>query len=60
VPLADVERALGRKVAITIPSDGAAMTRALNTGVSVLDRRAGVKSAGRFRDLARLVTSNGS
>ena len=60
VPLADVERALGRKVAITIPSDGAAMTRALNTGVSVLDRRAGLKSAGRFRDLARLVTSNGT
>jgi pilus assembly protein CpaE len=59
VPLADVERALGRKVALSLPSEGAAVTRALNTGLSLLDRRAGVKSASRFRDLARLVTANG-
>jgi len=59
VPLADVERALGRKVALSLPSEGAAVTRALNTGLSLLDRRAGVKSASRFRDLARLVAANG-
>jgi len=35
------------------------VTRALNTGLSLLDRRAGVKSASRFRDLARLVAANG-
>ena len=60
VPLADVERALGRKVALAIPSEGAAVTRALNTGISLLDRRAGVKNAARLRDLVRLVTANGS
>ena len=59
VPLADVERALGRKVALAIPSEGVAVTRALNTGISLLDRRAGLKNAGRFRDLIRLVTANG-
>ena len=59
VPLADVERALGRKVALAIPSEGVAVTRALNTGISLLDRRAGLKNAGRFRDLVRLVTANG-
>ena len=59
VPLADVERALGRKVALSLPSEGATVTRALNTGLSLLDRRAGVKSASRFRDLARLVAANG-
>ena len=55
VDVAEIERALGRKVMVTIPSDGAAITTALNTGISILDPRAHVRGAKGYRDLADLV-----
>lgn len=55
VDVAEIERALGRKVALTIASDGAAITAALNTGIPVVDPRAHVRGAKSFRDLADLV-----
>ena len=55
VDVAEIERALGRKVSLTIASDGAAITQALNTGISMLDPRAHVRGAKSYRDLADLV-----
>ncbi|HEV8229869.1 MAG TPA: AAA family ATPase [Candidatus Limnocylindria bacterium] len=54
VPPTEVEKALGKKVALAIPSEGASIVRALNSGIAVVDRRAGVRSKA-FRDLTRLV-----
>jgi pilus assembly protein CpaE len=54
VPPAEVEKALGKKVALAIPSEGPSIIRALNSGMAVVDRRAGIRSKA-FRDLLRLV-----
>lgn len=57
VDVPEIERALGRRVALTIGSDGAAVTQALNSGLSVLDPTARVRVAKSYRDLADLVNS---
>lgn len=51
----DMQRALGRSVGITIPSDGVGVTEAINRGFALLDSRAHSKVGNSFRELADLV-----
>ncbi|OLC53645.1 MAG: hypothetical protein AUH85_13730 [Chloroflexi bacterium 13_1_40CM_4_68_4] len=53
IPPEEIERALGRKIVATIPSDGAALVRAANSGVPFDDRRA--MSSKALRQLVRLI-----
>jgi len=52
VSVAEMERALGMPVAAQVPSDGVAVTKAINEGMSMMDPRANVRVARAFRDLA--------
>lgn len=52
---ADMSKALGQKIAATIPSEGVTVTDAINRGLSLLDARARVRSARHYHTLASLV-----
>jgi pilus assembly protein CpaE len=54
---ADVARALERPIAVAIPSDGVAITEAVNRGLSILDPRLRSRAARAYRDLAKLVAA---
>lgn len=51
----DVERALARSITVSIPSDGAAVTDAINRGITVIDPRIHSRAAPSYRELARAV-----
>ena len=51
----DMSKALGQKVAATIPSEGITVTDAINRGLSLLDSRARVRIARHYHTLASLV-----
>jgi pilus assembly protein CpaE len=55
VGVADIERNVGKPIAVGIPSDGIGVTDAINHGVSVFDHRARVRSARAYRRLAHLL-----
>ena len=57
IPLSDIERALGRPVAMTIPSEGVGITEAINQGISLFDARArtGARASRSVAKLAQLV-----
>lgn len=50
--LAEVNKVLGRPAAFAIPSDGAAVTEAVNRGLSVMDTRVRTKVTKVYRELA--------
>lgn len=50
--LADVGKVLGRPATFAIPSDGAAVTEAVNRGLSVMDTRVRTKVTKIYRELA--------
>jgi pilus assembly protein CpaE len=52
---ADMSKALGRKIAATIPSEGITVTDAINRGLSLLDSRARVRIARHYHALASIV-----
>jgi pilus assembly protein CpaE len=52
---ADISKALGQKIAATIPSEGITVTDAINRGLSLLDARARVRIARHYHDLAAIV-----
>jgi pilus assembly protein CpaE len=54
----DMTKALGRKIAATIPSEGISVTDAINRGLSLLDARARVRLARQYHDLAALVAAS--
>jgi pilus assembly protein CpaE len=50
--LAEVNKVLGRPASFAIPSDGAAVTEAVNRGLSVMDTRVRTKVTKVYRELA--------
>jgi len=56
--LPEMERALGMPIGAAIPSDGAGVTKAINEGRSMLDPRAGVRTARAFRALADQIATD--
>jgi pilus assembly protein CpaE len=57
IGIPEIERALGRVVFATIPSDGVNVTQAVNRGLSPLDAQAHTTAARPLRQLAALVES---
>ena len=55
VSVADVERNLGRRVAATIPSDGVAVTDAINQGISMFDSRVRGRAGRSYAKLAEAI-----
>lgn len=53
--LGEMEKALGKKISLSIPSEGVAITKAINQGLSALDTRARARTSQSFIDLADLV-----
>jgi pilus assembly protein CpaE len=51
----DMTKAFGRKIAVTIPSEGISVTDAINRGVSLLDSRLRVRIARHYHELAAVV-----
>ncbi len=51
----EMEQALGKKVSLTVPSEGIAVTQAINQGILALDTRARVRISQSFVELADLV-----
>lgn len=51
----DMTKAFGRRIAITIPSEGVAVTDAINRGISLLDSRLHVRIARQYHELAALI-----
>lgn len=51
----EMEQALGKKVSLTVPSEGIAVTQAINQGIPALDTRARVRISQSFVELADLV-----
>jgi pilus assembly protein CpaE len=60
ISLGDIERNIGKPIAIGIPSDGIGVTEAINQGVSVFDHRSRVRSARAYRRLAALLSREGT
>ncbi|HEY7624895.1 MAG TPA: AAA family ATPase [Candidatus Limnocylindria bacterium] len=60
ISLGDIERNVGKPIAIGIPSDGIGVTEAINQGVSVFDHRSRVRSARAYRRLAALISGDTS
>ena len=58
VTVPEIERALGMPVAAQIPSDGVAITKAINEGVSLMDPKADLRVARAFRGLADLLAKD--
>lgn len=58
VGLSDIERNVGKPIAIGIPSDGIGITDAINHGVSVFDHRSRVRSARAYRRLAHMLVDD--
>jgi pilus assembly protein CpaE len=55
ISVGDIERNVGKPIAVGIPSDGVGVTEAINQGVSVFDHRARVRSSRVYRRLAHLL-----
>ncbi len=51
----EMEQALGKKVSLTVPSEGIAVTQAINQGILALDTRARVRISQSFVELADLM-----
>ncbi len=51
----EVERSLGRPIAVSIPSDGAAIVDAANRGIAVVDSRIRTRAHRAYQDLAAAV-----
>jgi pilus assembly protein CpaE len=58
IGVADIERNVGKPIAVGIPSDGVGVTDAINHGISVFDHRARVRIARAYRRLAHLITGD--
>jgi len=58
VGAADIERNVGKPIAVGIPSEGIGVTDAINHGISVFDHRARVRSSRAYRRLAQLLTGD--
>lgn len=58
ISIPDIERNVGKPIAIGIPSDGIGVTDAINHGISVFDHRARVRSARAYRRLASILTGD--
>jgi pilus assembly protein CpaE len=58
IGVGDIERNVGKPIAVGIPSDGVGVTEAINQGVSLFDHRARVRNARAYRHLANLLVGN--
>jgi Flp pilus assembly CpaE family ATPase len=58
VGLSDIERNVGKPIALGIPSEGIGVTDAINHGISVFDHRARVRSSRAYRRLAELLVGD--
>lgn len=56
IGLSDIERNVGKPIAVGIPSEGIGVTDAINHGISVFDHRARVRSSRAYRRLAEMLT----
>ncbi len=53
--LSQIQEALGKKVSLTIPSEGVAITKAINQGITAVDDRSRVRTSQSFLDLADFI-----
>ncbi|MDQ2967656.1 MAG: AAA family ATPase [Actinomycetota bacterium] len=58
INVADIERNVGKPIAVGIPSDGVGVTDAINHGISVFDHRAHVRITRAYRRLANLLSGD--
>jgi pilus assembly protein CpaE len=58
VGVGDIERNVGKPIAVGIPSEGIGVTDAINHGISVFDHRARVRSSRAYRRLAQLLSGD--
>lgn len=56
--VAEISRAFGREFAVTIPSEGAGITEAINRGLSLFDSRVNQRIARHYEHLADVVVSS--